>query len=699
MLSHSPTLVPTTDFSPEEENLLAELQKVLVPFAEIAGVSLGVCTGSAPNWLTVNADCTCAQQALTTTERLAQSCQPDRFCRVWPCGQLQLLACLPLAHGQVASAIEHLIALLEQNLSLVQQEEQLLDELSASWESLEAVYEISSDLGLLTEPEPLLERILHRAASFRSGLKTVLWLERDGICHPMTNSVTELTPRLSTDGLLGQVLTERNGLILNGRARILEQPNLEPEFQAAFNLALVPLTSRNLSLGVMAVWQEERNVEFDSHDTRFLAALALQAAMVIENDRLYRAALGSERLRQEIEIGSTIQQTLLSSQVPADFPGLEIAALTLPSQLIDGDFFDFITPREKCLDVISGDVMGKGIPAALVGAATKNAFLRALSQLVSVTAQWRLPEPHEIVTLVNREVVKQLITLESFVTLCYARFDLATQQARIVDCGHTWTVLYRPSTRTCELLKGDNLPIGFSESEVYEQSSYPLEPGALFFFYSDGLTETTNAAGEAFGETRLVEFIERHNESKPEALINAALAALLAFAGRPELGDDLTCVAVRILPTLKHFPTQLNPLHILSDLSNLELCRTYVRQVCQLADPATLEEDLAYHLELAVTEAVANVMKHAYKGQTDQPIELSAVVEAARIILTIRHQGLPFVPTEIPLPVFDGSKEGGFGLFIINKLMDEVIYSSEPDGNRIKLIKTFNGAFQNASNV
>ena len=250
-----------------------------------------------------------------------------------------------------------------------------------------------------------------------------------------------------------------------------------------------------------------------------------------------------------------------------------------------------------------------------------------------------------------------------------------------------------------ELLKGDNLPIGFSEKEVYEQNVYALEPGALFFFYSDGLTETTNPLGEAFGETRLVEFIQRNGETEPEQLINAVLASLLAFAGRPELGDDLTCVAIRILPTTQDLPVRLPALNILSELSNLEQCRTYARQACQTADPAQTEENLAYYLELAVTEAVANVIKHAYQGQSDHPIQLSAVVEAHRIIMTIRHQGLPFDPAQIPPPVFDGSRDGGFGLFIINKLMDEVIYSNEPNGNHITLIKTFTGGYPYASNL
>ena len=133
---------------------------------------------------------------------------------------------------------------------------------------------------------------------------------------------------------------------------------------------------------------------------------------------------------QEAEIGFRIQQTLLLEQPPQDLPGVRAAALTIPSQRIDGDFYDFFNHRDRCLDVIVGDVMGKGIPAALLGAATKSHFLQALSRLISLSEPGTLPEPKDIVTLAHSEVARQLIELESFVTVCYARLDLVEPAAR-----------------------------------------------------------------------------------------------------------------------------------------------------------------------------------------------------------------------------------------------------------------------------
>jgi sigma-B regulation protein RsbU (phosphoserine phosphatase) len=701
-------LIPLTDnvqLSPVERRLLDELDKIVTPFARAANASVGYTSGAWTSWLTTCQECLCSQNEADHPLSSERSCQQGRTCypiefRQGAIPKGRLIVCCKHGETELPAALEQLVTSINRQIELEQQEELLLDELSASWESLEAVYEISSDLGLVVKPQELLERILNRAASYRTGLKAILWLERDGMCHPLAKGLAEPGPRPKEGGLIGKVMAERNGMIINGRARIVAQRDLESEFQRASNLALVPLTSTHSSLGALAVWQDEELGDFDSHDMRFLAALALQAAMVVENDRLHRAALESERLRQEVEIGSKIQQTLLHGQIPRDCPGVKVAALSIPSQMIDGDFYDFIIPDAQCLDVISGDVMGKGIPAALVGAATKSSFLRAMSHLLSTSTRRRLPEPHEIVMFVHTDVVKRLINLESFVTLCYARFDLAERQAHIVDCGHTMTVHYRRSADACDLLKGVNMPIGFREREIYEQFSCALEAGDLFFFYSDGLTETTNAAGEAFGEERLVELIRRNSMLDPEPLVAEVHRTLIAFAGSETLHDDLTCVAVRILEIARPNLAQSAELKFLSHPRNLEQCRAFVRQACHKAAHPAVDEEFISQLELAVNEAVANVMEHAYQERDDQPIQLTAEVGADRIAIRIYHKGASFDPASVPEPFFDGSKDGGFGLFIIAHLVDDITYACNELGvNSITLVKIFDGGNRYGSNA
>ena len=389
---------------------------------------------------------------------------------------------------------------------------------------------------------------------------------------------------------------------------------------------------------------------------------------------------------QEVEIGFKIQQTLLLDQPPRDVPGVRVAALTIPSQRIDGDFYDFFKHRDDCLDVIVGDVMGKGIPAALLGAATKSHFLQALSRLISLAAPGTLPEPKDIVTLAHSEVARQLIELESFVTVCYARFDLQNHRVDFVDCGHTTTIHFQARTGTCAMLQGENLPLGVSEKEIYEQTRVPLHTGDVLLFYSDGLTETRNSAGELFGIERLAECVRTHGRLEPEALIDQIRQAAVAFSNSETFGDDLTCVAVRIEE--RELPLARAELEISSDLNELARARAFVREVCRTLPGPALEEESVSQLELAITEAASNVMRHAYRGRPEQLIQLDAEVFADRIVLRLHHLGETFDPGAVKTPAFDGTQDGGFGMYIIAQSVDDVQYYRDERGrNCISLVK------------
>ncbi len=188
-------------------------------------------------------------------------------------------------------------------------------------------------------------------------------------------------------------------------------------------------------------------------------------------------------------------------------------------------------------------------------AAIKSQFLRALSQLIASSDRGKFPEPEEVVTAVHADVTRQFIGLESFVTLCYARFDLDGCRVAFVDCGHTKTVHFQCRPGRCEMLRGENIPLGFSEREIYHQVTVPFEAGDVFFFYSDGVTEAMNQAGEFFGEDRLVELIQTQSPLEPEELIDRVHRAVVAFSQAETFADDVTCVAVKIADTPETLPS------------------------------------------------------------------------------------------------------------------------------------------------
>ncbi len=573
-------------------------------------------------------------------------------------------------------------------LAKTEDELALLAELSASWESLQAVYELSADFSSFQDPKNLLKKITERATSVGKKIQTVLWLENGENLEPVAAKCSfELQSRDKTGGLVGRVFAKKSSLIYNDVLKAEIVAETEPELQNACGLAIVPLTTRLATYGVLVVWQESQSVIFDSRTMRLLDTLALQAAMVVENDRLHRESIQNERLKQEIEIGSKIQQTLLTGNPPDGLPGITIAAESISSQQIDGDFYDFIEHGEDCFDLIIGDVMGKGIPAALVGAATKNCFLRAIGQLQSCEQNLR-PTTEKIVTWVNNEFTAKLMQFESFVTACYARFDLAKRQLTFVDCGHTKTIHYQQQTGKITTLEGDNMPLGFSEREIFTEKTIQIETGDVLFFYSDGVTETRSPDGELFGDQRLADLIRHNVLLEPSKIISKLLETLKDYSKETTFNDDLTCVAVRIggKPEEKK-GIEMNLL-INSDLGELTKTRQFVREAASNLPNYPLIGESVEQMELAVTEAVTNIIEHAYCNKSGNKIELVAERFADGIQIALHHWGEGFDSLTIPPPAFDGTRDGGFGLFIISKCVDTVIYSRDKQNrNTILLIK------------
>ena len=214
----------------------------------------------------------------------------------------------------------------------------------------------------------------------------------------------------------------------------------------------------------------------------------------------------------------------------------------------------------------------------------------------------------------------------------------------------------------------------------------PFEPGDLFLLYSDGITEASNASGELFGPDRLSACVQANRQLSPEALVTAVRAAVLTFAGSDRLSDDLTCVAFRVGDVEP--PRARAHQEILSDLRELRRTREFVREFCAGLRPSPLDQDRTAALELAVNEAASNVMKHAYHGRADQRISLEAEAFADRVIVRLHHLGERFDPSAVQPPAFDGSRESGFGIYLITQSVDEVRYYRDARGrNCIALVK------------
>ncbi len=473
----------------------------------------------------------------------------------------------------------------------------------------------------------------------------------------------------------------------------------EPEAFGSLELALLGELTDDLAFGLTALHTRAAHDRAEAEIRSLNAELEqrvesrtaeLRAANEVKDVLLLHQQATAAELElareREADLGFRIQQTLLLDPPPSDVPGLTVAASTLPSQRVDGDFYAFINHQDQVLDVIIGDVMGKGILAALLGAATKAHILKALGDLAGSGAPRALPRPKDIVMLAHAGVARHLIELESFVTLCYARFDMLERRLDFVDCGHTGIILAKAQTGETELLHGNNLPLGVREGEIYEQISVPLGPGDTLLLFSDGITDARDGKSKSFGLERLVALVKKHGTLEPRELIAAIGVAVRGFSSGARPSDDQTSVALHVETT--RLPLLHAEIEIRSSLSELGRTRDFVRTFCHDVPGHPLDDDAIAALELAANEAASNIMKHAYSGDRDQLIRIEGDAFADRVAVRLRHLGSPFAPDAAPAPAFNGSRESGFGAYIIASSVDEVKYYRDASGrNCVALFK------------
>ena len=250
---------------------------------------------------------------------------------------------------------------------------------------------------------------------------------------------------------------------------------------------------------------------------------------------------------QENQIGFQIQEALLFGHPPQGMPDLNIARLAIPARGVDGDFFNFITLDDHHLDILVGDVMGKGIPAALVGAAAKSHFQLALARLSRLGQRHGFPAPGVVVAQVSREMYKPLSDVNRFVCLHYGRIDRKNRRLSLVNCGHTPLIHYRAAEKSCDLVFPPNAPMGIEDCDVFPETLVPYEPGDLLVFFSDGITEARNAERQFFGSDRLVELIRTNAHAGAEKLVGLINLEVLQFIGHTPVCDDLTCIVIESL--------------------------------------------------------------------------------------------------------------------------------------------------------
>ena len=295
----------------------------------------------------------------------------------------------------------------------------------------------------------------------------------------------------------------------------------------------VPILSGDQVIGVFNIENDEANA-YNEEAQFLLEAFASQASIAIQNARLFEDARRSRLLDRELEVAGEIQRALLPRAVP-EVPGLSLAVFSEPSREVGGDFYDFIPFSDKQLGVAVGDVVGKGIPAALTMASLYTSFHEFANYYVYL--------PSYVIGHVN-EVLYEVTSADRFATLFYGIANLQENTFVYCNAGHPPPLLCRKSGETVNLYTG-GLIVGSFDYASFEDGRVFLDEGDVVVLYSDGLIEKSNDRDEIFGIDRLEQAIKDCHACPVEEIRDHVIEVWRAFVGGDIQDDDTTMIVAK----------------------------------------------------------------------------------------------------------------------------------------------------------
>jgi len=470
----------------------------------------------------------------------------------------------------------------------------------------------------------------------------------------------------------------------------LDSPSLATLNQAGVRLA-APLVSQGEVIGLLYVGPRRSQQDYSSDDRRLLNNLATRAAPALRVAQLARQqqveALKRERLEHELRVARLIQETLLPKELPS-LPFYRVAAHWQPARAVSGDFYDFLNFQDGRLGIFVADVTDKGVPAALVMAASRAVLRESAGQFIA---------PGEVLARANQLLVPD-IPRNMFITCLYILLTPSSGEFIFANAGHNLPI-QRCKGQALEL-RARGMPLGLMPDMPYEEQEGVLKPGESLLLYSDGLIEAHNAHGEMFESPRLIRTIQPIEGG--DLQIQTSLRALAEFTGPDwEQEDDVTLVVIERLSNGtdgegEMVDNKITGIDAKQLITEFEIDsapgneRLAVERVVAAIEQFNLAQDRLERLKTAVAETVMNALEHGNQYRADLNVQVRVFLHQDVLSVVIQDHGSGLDLQEPSQPNLEAKLAGlqsprGWGLFLIRNMVDEMHIQTGETGTTVEL--------------
>lgn len=296
----------------------------------------------------------------------------------------------------------------------------------------------------------------------------------------------------------------------------------------------VAMRFKGKDVGVLRLYSP-RPKKFDDDDVKLARAVASQCALAITNAMLYAKAIDGAKMSNQMRLAGEIQRRMIPKKSPK-ITGLDLAAAYIPCYDVGGDMYDFMKLSDHHLVIAIADVIGKGIPAAIM----TSMFRGALRAYADVGGAGLI---NKTITRLNQMACRECGPGE-FVTLFYALIDTKRMKMAYCNCGHEPTLLFRDK-KIAELSKG-GLVLGVDKNAQYEIGNANLQDGDGFLFYTDGLTDAVNFQDDFWGRDRMLSTALKFSNQSAHVMLHSILGFRRRFVGLSQQIDDTSVVVLKV---------------------------------------------------------------------------------------------------------------------------------------------------------
>ena len=407
----------------------------------------------------------------------------------------------------------------------------------------EQIYQLTTLVAGRFSPQEVLDRLAEAAVRI-TGVKacSIRLLDTDSGDLKMRS-----TYGLSEEYLNKGVVSKNDPVIkaaFQGEAIVLDDMRVDDRVkykdatikEGLVSQLTVAMHFQGRAIGVLRLYSPEPK-RFNKDDIRLARAVASQCAVAITNAKLYSRAIEGARMAEQMRLAGLIQRKMIPEKAPR-IPGLDISATYIPCFDVGGDFYDFQKIGKYRIAVAIADVMGKGMPAALMMSCFRSA--------VHAYADFDQEGINMLgfVNKLNRMMCRECTNGE-FVTFFYAVIDSREKTIVYCNCGHEPTVLVRRDY-AIDLKKG-GMVLGVDPEAEYEIDAFSLETGDCLLFYTDGLIDAANFDGDMWGKTNLLKATKYFSSLPSELMSRNVLSYRRRFAGLADQIDDTSFVIVKVV--------------------------------------------------------------------------------------------------------------------------------------------------------